>query len=379
MMIKNAARNGARTLKKHNHWLICLVVFLINTEYLFAGPKETQFNKCADQVQKQFLELSDIPKEVAVLKDIEQAVKESVAGEKTYTCENIQNCNNGHLQGITKLSQPESFFIAGTSESDTSIGFNLHVVDLLGLLFQNYNSRGQNSKEEHTDGIQAVGQYVFVPTNQVSIYQIQELSPKLPLKPIATVDLKEHLSDVGAVAVAKIQSGPFSEKYVMAVGFQELSKIGLYISSITDPNATSRDWGFDLIGLDLGRGQKKYTWSIQNRTNYQSINFITECETNRLFLLGLGRNGDGNRNNFNKGKNIADLFLVGELKQSKNGTPLLPSLTFLSSKIFEPIHSDFAGAAGSHVNPEGMLEIYSTTIVRLPPHTPLQIEMFSKK
>ncbi len=319
------------------------------------------------------------PTQVVVLENIEPAIKESLAAEKAFTCEEVGQCQHGHLQGIAKLSQPGGFFIAGTPESDSAVGINLFATNLTGQIFQNYNSSGNRSKKEHTDGIQAVGQYVFVSADPVLVFRIQELSLKQSLKPAAVVDLKEHLPDVGGVAVAKISAGSFQGKYAMAVGFQELTKIGLYISDITDPDQAGADWGFNLIKLNLGRFEKNYTWSIRNRANYQSISFVTECQTNRLFLIGLGRAGDGNRENFFRGENIADLFLVGTLEQSRGGAPVVPPLTFLSSKKFKPIRSDFAGAAGASVNPEGQLEIYSITKARLPPSAPLQIEIFSKK
>jgi hypothetical protein len=135
----------------------------------------------------------------------------------------------------------------------------------------------------HPGGIQAIGQYVIVgmdsgstPGNQVKIFKVESQG---------VTEVNSTLVSTKAQSVGIVDEA--DGRYLVTVGSSSSKVIDFYRTtgtSLADPLVYVGRWEWDVEGFADG--------SIDNNhIDYQNINPVRECGTNRLFLIATGREG----------------------------------------------------------------------------------------
>jgi hypothetical protein len=227
-----------------------------------------------------------------------------------------------------------------------------------------------NPAQNHPGGVQTFGWHVAVAMQQFEYYGLFD-RPRIPAgsRPIVKfVNLWEPQSPLvtsfmggnensppdgtgnDATAIMKLQDGRFL--LAMEKG-GSVSQVHFWISKTADID-TPGTFGADGRAPDA-------TWT--GYPGWSAMNLLSECYTGNLFMLGFRRNGSADR---------IDLMSV---TASQGGTPTAPtfsvSMTQLpgaqgAKNVFcsdnkNQRHCTFESSAGSYIEPDGRVIIYSQT------------------
>jgi hypothetical protein len=207
----------------------------------------------------------------------------------------------------------------------------------------------------HAGGIQAMGSAVAVPVEREgepngpsAVYFFDVGDPSGPPRRTGPV-LRRSGTAAGTASLARLADG----RLLLAVGGWSARPVDLYVS---------RDvfTGLDALELlHLDRVEKatleQGTWGA-----YQSLNFVTECDTGRLYLIGLYHSAGEDRAHLHAFENDALGTARIRLSNAKRlltslwggdvGSSPRPSLTQANAKA----------AGGVYIDPSGGLFLYVT-------------------
>lgn len=140
------------------------------------------------------------------------------------------------------------------------------------------------------------------------------------------------------VAVTRVPDG----RYVMVVNRSDYGPAQSFISSTTTIDA-STEW--------LHRTRQTWTRNFENGSNtYQNMNFVTECTTRSIYLLGFAQD-----RGFGTNTNFIDLFRVKIENESDVDIRRLRRAWYLDE--FED-SCEMDGGAGVYVTPHGEMIVY---------------------
>lgn len=244
-----------------------------------------------------------------------------------------------------------------------------------------------STEETHPGGIQVLGDILAVGTGpKVNFYDLDNptfLSADEP--PIAgAVPMDRGAYSASSTSLARLRSG----HYLLAVSSSNAVPLDFYISyapdSLDDPDNSHLRfvywdrWSPSELKLTPGIDFEHETWDA-----YQSLNFITECGTGDLYLVGTGNNDEtatctgtyclepfgwpcfdtpGPDFCLPDGEDRADLYKVNLTNGQFKLTKVAERHFYCGQHGDDPWHKhcNFDAAAGAYVDIRGHLVLYST-------------------
>ncbi len=235
--------------------------------------------------------------------------------------------NRGLAQTINRGAGSNSPFINGCKEADELEPHHGAELYIYGMWSESPNNVGPwlggqtdgivsahvliDNEYVHAGGIQNIGNYLVVGfdpngggVSRVRIYDVSDLHD-----PQIVGGFERSNGRAEAVGVVREES----DSYLIAVGSQQSQHIDFYRSQGTSLETTAWElvasYDFDTQGLDPNSIGSNH----DHDRNYNSINLIKECGTNRLYLAGFANTGPkgGAVNNFTgSGDNWVELHEV---------------------------------------------------------------------
>lgn len=204
------------------------------------------------------------------------------------------------------------------------------------------HEQGVNSTYVHAGGMQALGQYLFVPveagTGNARLYNYDMDDPEDPDNLWGFV---VDGDDAGAVAIARLEDDGNDEQYILIVAEYNSENFQVYLStpgvSITSSSVFGT-WGNYEYRVDIGP-----------ETKFQHISLITRCEDGQLFLVGTEGDGDDE-------VHLYEISIIDEVA----------TFDFITKTDLECdpgpgiLQCDFKAAGGTYVDPDGRLLLYGT-------------------
>jgi hypothetical protein len=205
---------------------------------------------------------------------------------------------------------------------------------------------------QHTGGIQVIGHTVFIPyeapgLDRVGIY---DLGDPADAKRIGTVTLGttsggHRVSSANMVAVARMASG----YYALLVNRSNSGITDVYVSGSTRIT-TSTTWNRvdSRVFRDLDTN-----WSTSKNT-YQNMNFVTDCRSGQLYLVGLMQ--DDHFGSPWNAHNIVHLYRAPAVDGRL-------TLEHVATQVFGRAGNtcEMRGGASVHVTPSGEMIVYCTS------------------